>query len=211
MRVSECQEEAEKALESENLQTILKAIHKARGGDDVDEGDSSGANIKPIGISCQKCDVNARAYFSAPAHRKDSSAGDEGGPYIVLCANYLRTGQVGHILRHELVHAYDHYVNMMDLTKGDDLACSEVRAAKAAECTGSHAGGLHFLCEMGGYEEGAQDSNGVSGFCKRLREKCVRSHAEVSTKKVFPKDGKRFVASCFRRCYDAATLGKVTD
>ena len=80
-------------------------------------------------------------------------------------------------------------------------------ALRASECTSSFAGGLGFLCELGGYGDPAE-SEGIGGFCRRLRERCVRSYASVSTKKVFPDDGERLVEKCFRRCYDAAVLGK---
>ena len=202
MRVSECEDEAKRALEKDDLVSLLEAINGARESDEDDNG-------APIGISCQRCTVNARAYFSAPSRSAVRSgkvnSDADANPYIVLCANHLQSEQVYPILRHELVHAYDHYVGKMDLTKGCDLACSEIRAAKASECSSTYASGIGALCAMGGYGD-AVSTTGIAGFCRRLKENCVRSFASISTKKVFPKEGDCLVRHVFEKCYASELL-----
>jgi inner membrane protease ATP23 len=81
-----------------------------------------------ISFRCEQCPSTgaaggARAYFEAPP------AG------IALCANRLGSSDaIEEVLVHELVHAYDHCVTGVDLTNSHELAHSEVRAAREAEC-----------------------------------------------------------------------------
>lgn len=57
-------------------------------------------------------------------------------PAVVLCANRLESRQeVEEAVVHELVHAYDYLVAGRDLLDCRTLAYSEVRAARAAECS----------------------------------------------------------------------------
>eukprot|EP00953_Heterococcus_sp_UTEX-ZZ885_P007248 4398-Heterococcus_DN1.PRE.2 len=55
---------------------------------------------------------------------------------IVLCVNQMHRGEaeVEEVLVHELVHAYDFCAAKRDLSRCQDLARSEVRAAREAEC-----------------------------------------------------------------------------
>ncbi len=72
--------------------------------------------------SCPK-GLNARAYFEAPPAK------------IVLCSDKLYTSlDVEESLVHELVHAYDYVVYGAKLENCMELARSEVRAAREAEC-----------------------------------------------------------------------------
>ena len=62
------------------------------------------------------------------------------GPYplsIVLCSNrlsYHDSTEMEQVLVHELVHVYDVRVHRLDLRSCENLAYSEVRAARDAEC-----------------------------------------------------------------------------
>ncbi len=88
----------------------------------------SKAGVKSItksDIHCTSCPkgLNARAYFEAPPAK------------IVLCSNKLYTpSEVEESLVHELVHAYDYVVYGANLENCMELARSEVRAAREAEC-----------------------------------------------------------------------------
>ena len=96
------------------------------GDDDNNDGSIS------VSISCQQC----------------SSTGPEGGarafvrgPHplsVVLCSNRLQSSaEVQEVLVHELIHVYDMHVRGLDFHDCHQLAYSEVRAARDAECRGS--------------------------------------------------------------------------
>ena len=93
------------------------------GDDDNNDGSIS------VSISCQQC----------------SSTGPEGGarafvrgPHplsVVLCSNRLQSSaEVQEVLVHELIHVYDMHVRGLDFRDCHQLAYSEVRAARDAEC-----------------------------------------------------------------------------
>ena len=83
----------------------------------------------PLQLIVRQCsrdgvEGSARAFF-----------GDWPSPTVVLCANRLAgDDDVEEALVHELVHAYDYVARGMDLTECPFLGCSEVRAAREAEC-----------------------------------------------------------------------------
>jgi hypothetical protein len=82
------------------------------------------------------------------------------------------------LLTHELVHAVDHHVTKLDLTTCGGLACSEVRAAKFAECNASW--------ELGG-----------------VKKRCARNFAKMSTRMVFgPVDGSLCVDHVLNECFE---------
>ena len=82
------------------------------------------------------------------------------------------------LLVHELVHAVDHHVSKLDLSSCGGLACSEVRAAKYAECNASW--------EFGG-----------------VKKRCASNFAKISTRMVFgPTDGPQCVDYVLNECYD---------
>jgi inner membrane protease ATP23 len=81
------------------------------------------------------------------------------------------------LLVHELVHAVDHHVTKLDLSTCGGLACSEIRAAKLAECYASW--------NLGG-----------------VKKRCTRNFAETSTRMVFgPIHGPVCVDAVFDQCY----------
>jgi len=81
------------------------------------------------------------------------------------------------LLVHELVHAVDHHVTKLDLSTCGGLACSEIRAAKLAECYASW--------NLGG-----------------VKKRCTRNFAKTSTRMVFgPIHGPVCVDAVFDECY----------
>ena len=100
-----------------------------------------------IPVECKICSTDpsstesqCRAYVSSPVVCNSSSENesDSNPPLIdgiVLCANRLASRQEKEeALLHELVHVYDAYVKRLNLRRCEDLAYSEVRAAREAEC-----------------------------------------------------------------------------
>ena len=83
----------------------------------------------PISITCRPCskdgrEAHARAFVQSPPLG------------VVLCTNRLRTKEdIEATVTHELVHCYDIMKQKLDLTQCDNLAYSEVRAAREAECS----------------------------------------------------------------------------
>jgi len=96
-------------------------------------------------------------------------------------------GEVEALLAHELVHAADGLLHGWDLARGAALACSEVRAAGAADCGGAAAA-------RGGDWLGA-------------RARCVRSAARRSAELAFPGGvGAAAVDAVFSACHDTPLL-----
>lgn len=83
------------------------------------------------------------------------------------------------LLQHELVHALDHSIYHIDIQTCGGLGCSEIRAAKAAECS--------------------------KVWPEWLRKRCIKSIASTSTNMVFPDYGSRCVDAVFSLCSETAT------
>lgn len=92
---------------------------------------------------------------------------------IVLCTNRLSEKSIKQALMHEAVHAYDYSSGNVDFTSCEGLAYTELRAAKAAEC---------------------------SGFFpfRWMREDCIKQCAKKSTQCFFPMMG----GSCVEKMFD---------
>jgi hypothetical protein len=128
-------------------------------------------NVKPkittIAIECQSCGSDTRAEAGARAYVK--------GPEplsIVLCSNRLSSQrEIDEVLLHELIHIYDIKERKLDLTKCNQLAYSEVRAAREAEC-----------------------SNSLTTFTGRM---CSKDKATVATKNMFPDTARKCVCDVF--------------
>ena len=128
-------------------------------------------NLKPkittIAIECQSCGSDTRAEAGARAYVK--------GPEplsIVLCSNRLSSQrEIDEVLLHELIHIYDIKERKLDLTKCNQLAYSEVRAAREAEC-----------------------SNSLTAFTGRM---CSKDKATVATKNMFPDTARKCVCDVF--------------
>jgi hypothetical protein len=125
---------------------------------------------------CKKCantgpEGGARAFVMGPQPLS-----------VVLCTNRLSTDgnhaeqlhEMEEILTHELMHVYDVRQLHLDLRDCENLAYSEVRAARAAEC-----------------------SNTYSIF----RDQCVKSKAVQATQNLFPADQAR---QCLQRVFERA-------
>jgi len=137
--------------------------------DDADRIPSDDEAIS-VSISCQPCSTTgpeggARAYVRGPHPLS-----------IVLCSNRLSTpAEVEEVLVHELVHVFDLRVRGLDLRDCHQLAYSEVRAAREAECRGS-----------------------LNRFTESM---CVKGRAGVATSNMFPGGRGR---DCVGRVLEAA-------
>jgi hypothetical protein len=123
--------------------------------------------LTTIAIECQYCGSDTRAEAGARAYVK--------GPEplsIVLCSNRLSSqSEIDEVLTHELMHIYDIKKKKMDLTQCRQLAYSEVRAAREAEC-----------------------GNSLTAYTQKI---CAKDKATVATKNMFPDEGRACVCSVF--------------
>ena len=81
-----------------------------------------------VDVICRSCltsgpEGSARAFVQAPPLS------------IVLCSDRLTAAEIPEVIVHELTHVYDIASKKLDFAACDDLAYSEVRAARDAECT----------------------------------------------------------------------------
>ena len=123
-----------------------------------------------IELKCRKCastgpEAGARAFLMGPQPLS-----------VVVCHNRVHSerAEVEEILTHELVHLYDVQTLQLDLQQCENLAYSEVRAAKAAECRDS--------------------------WHPHLQTYCVRQKAICATNNLFPVEGR----SCIQRVFEHA-------
>lgn len=89
-------------------------------------------------------------------------------------------------------------------TSCEELACSEVRAAREAECRAHFNGGLgEVFCIALGADpfENNTDGGPVSTICRYFKKQCVREQARRSISTVFPREGPKCVQRIFERCY----------
>ncbi|KAL7497009.1 hypothetical protein ACHAWT_005130 [Skeletonema menzelii] len=123
--------------------------------------------LATIAIECQQCGSDTRAEAGARAYVK--------GPdplSIVLCSNRLSSQrEIDEVLTHELIHVYDIKKKKMDLTNCKQLAYSEIRAAREAEC-----------------------GNSLTAYTQKI---CSKDKATVATKNMFPDEGRGCVCSVF--------------
>ena len=147
-------------------------------------GDDDSNNSFSVSVSCRPCsstgpESRARAYVRGPDPLS-----------VVLCSDQLRTPEeVSEVLVHEFVHVYDLRVRGLDLRDCRQLAHSEVRAAREAECG-------HLL--GGGYSnDGSLRGGGwLDNFTRNV---CIKSRAGVATCNMFPDTGRSCVADVFER------------
>jgi hypothetical protein len=159
-----------------------------------------------ITIQCQKWDGDpktktARGYFTAdPVVNSAPNNNNNNSAVIVLIPERVYGGEkeIHELLQHELVHAFDHCELRKDLTLCEELACSEIRAAREAECStminphSSFTSGLFCNSIFGKNTQ----------FCENLKRKCVEKIAIRSTKSVFSKEqAEKCVRSVFDQCY----------
>ena len=123
-----------------------------------------------IELKCRKCltsgpEGGARAFLMGPQPLS-----------IVLCHNRIHSSkeEVQEILTHELVHLYDVQTLQLDLQQCENLAYSEVRAAKAAECRNAWS---------------------------QLQPYCVKQKAICATNNLFPLEGRQCIQKVFAQAF----------
>jgi hypothetical protein len=123
-----------------------------------------------IELKCRKCATSgpeggARAFLMGPNPLS-----------IVLCHNRIHssTEEIQEILTHELVHLYDVQTLQLDLQQCENLAYSEVRAAKAAECRNAWS---------------------------QLQPYCVKQKAICATNNLFPMQGRTCIQKVFAQAF----------
>lgn len=143
--------------------------------------DSNTIRTPGLPIICRPCfDIGpeglARAYVEGPNPLA-----------VVLCENRLQAqSDVEEALVHELVHVYDAAVRGFDLSNCDDLARSEVRAAREAECYAPPLSRM--TTSIGGIEPS-------SWWIRR----CIKQSAAQATTNIFEVEGKRCVQRVFEK------------
>ena len=135
-----------------------------------------------ITIECKPCGNSSRAEAGARAYVM--------GPKplsIVLCSNRTSSQQeIEEVLVHELIHIYDVHSRRMDLRDCRQLAYSEVRSAREAECHGCL-------------------NNFFTGIC-------ARDKATVATRNMFADEARSCVAQVFDDAFkDMAPFDKRGD
>ena len=135
-----------------------------------------------ISIECKPCGSSSRAEAGARAYVM--------GPKplsIVLCSNRTSSQQeIEEVLVHELIHLYDVHSRRMDLRDCRQLAYSEVRSAREAECHGCL-------------------NNFFAGIC-------ARDKATVATRNMFADEARSCVAQVFDDAFkDMAPFDKRGD
>lgn len=123
-----------------------------------------------IELKCRKCastgpEAGARAFLMGPQPLS-----------VIVCHNRVQSerAELEEILTHELVHLFDVQTLQLDLQRCENLAYSEVRAAKAAECRDS--------------------------WHPHLQSYCVRQKAICATNNLFPIEGR----SCIQKVFEHA-------
>jgi hypothetical protein len=149
------------------ISTSPKDQHNLLRGDEEENKQESRTFLTTIAIECQSCGSDTRAEAGARAYVK--------GPEplsIVLCSNRLSSQrEIDEVLLHELMHIYDIKERKMDLTQCNQLAYSEVRAAREAEC-----------------------GNSLTAFTAKI---CAKDKATVATKNMFPDMARKCVCDVF--------------
>lgn len=139
----------------------------------ITEAAAAGA-LEWMQISCKPCsnhgpEASARAFVMGPTPLS-----------MVVCTNRLqndddgarRRAELEEILTHEFLHVYDVRQLQLDLRDCENLAYSEIRAARQAECAGSWA-----------------------------PQACARVKAQVATQNLFPTMGKRCIKQVWEKAY----------
>ena len=122
-----------------------------------------------IELKCRKCassgpEAGARAFLMGPSPLS-----------VIVCHNRIQSNveEVEEILTHELVHLYDVQTLQLDLQQCENLAYSEVRAAKHAECRDAY-----------------------------LQKYCVKQKAICATNNLFPVEGRKCIQKVFHKAFE---------
>lgn len=128
-------------------------------------------NPLAIELKCRKCsdqgpEAGARAFLLGPTPLS-----------VVICHNRIHpeADVYSEVLTHELIHIYDVQNLKLDLTRCENLAYSEIRAAKAAECRNTWS---------------------------QLQSFCVKQKAICATNNLFPSQGRDCVQKVFSRAFE---------
>ena len=176
MHIDECTALLEKARKSAKARELLKFLN---------QGDVDGAGVK---LLCKKCPNEgpqkfAKAYFASPPHE------------MVVCHNRVKTvEQIEKSVIHEMIHAVDYVVRDMNLRECKMLACSEIRAARGAECATEYLTKAELLLKKFDVFRG-----------KSLMEDCVQDQARRATETMFPGEGRDCVDEMMKRCFSDKT------
>jgi hypothetical protein len=185
--------------------------------------------IPKVRVSCRNYDGNprtrhARGFFTAGDLEKDVE-GHVPSPEIIIISERIHGGEHEmyifliefnsytlylhfilfvnrkQLLEHELIHAYDHLELGFDLSVCHELACSEIRAARAAECR-SNGFLIDMACTFLPYS---------SSWCQNQTVKCVKSTAIKATSAMFSElEAKESVAKMFDQCFvNTKSYGKL--
>ena len=134
--------------------------------------DDDGGKRLTVEVKCRPCassgpEGGARAFLMGPTPTS-----------IVLCQNRIQAThhEVEEILTHELVHLFDLQNLKLDLQKCENLAYSEVRAAKAAECRDT--------------------------WSQYMKSFCVKQKAICATNNLFPAEGRKCIQKVFQHAYE---------
>jgi len=138
-------------------------------------------------IECRPCgevgpEGGARAFVTGPEPIS-----------IVLCTNRLQSlEEIQQVLVHELIHVYDVRQLKLDLTSCQELAYSEIRAAKHAECAST--------------APTDNNPNNLSSLLKLpttlFQTSCIKSKATAATSNLFTKPGQ--AKDCINRVFTKA-------
>ena len=143
------------------------------------------SSLNHLLMYCRHCnnkgaEGTARAFLAAPP------------PQIVFCTNRLRNAkEMEETFVHEMIHAVDYCTRDMDITKCEALACSEIRAAREAECL------TKWIPNRNGEEFKVPWP--ITTFTK---EGCTKYSAVEATQAMFPGSvGEACVEKMFQQCY----------
>jgi hypothetical protein len=135
--------------------------------------------------------LSGRGYFEpamsdgSGVGSSSSSSSTSGGSVHVLSDRVSSREELIGLLTHEFVHAVDSSVHRLDLSTCAALACSEIRAAAASECS--------LLIT-------STTATSSKYWPNWYRAMCVRNVAKTSTAMVFPQNGGACVDALFSPC-----------
>ena len=147
-----------------------------------------------IQVTCRKCsdfgpEANARAFVMGPSPLS-----------IVVCQNRIRPAaastlssmqEMDEIVTHELIHIYDVRWLKLNLLQCADLAYSEIRAARAAECASYHPS-RNSHASLAATSPAAQKQPPPQPFAD-----CVRTRATTATQNLFHRQAPRCIQQVF--------------
>lgn len=154
-----------------NIDQGVRAIATSVSDSSIATSKTNPTHPLTVELRCRKCSTEgpeggARAFLLGPTPLS-----------VVICHNRVRSDpeELSEILTHELVHLYDVQNSKLDLQQCENLAYSEIRAAKAAECRNTWS---------------------------QLQTFCVKQKAICATNNLFPSQGRNCVQKVFPRAFE---------